>query len=85
MMAQPDKTLFNIVSSAKSAVNLFSNPDIVQMAKPVIPAVTEREQTINKNGLDDTFNNSNAGMAEALSTSFYLSSLESRHLYVRID
>ena len=33
IMAQPDKTLFNIVSSAKSAVNLFSNPDIVSLVQ----------------------------------------------------
>lgn len=33
MISQPEKTLFNIVSSAKSAVNLFSNPDVVSLVQ----------------------------------------------------
>ncbi len=33
MTSQPEKTLFNIVSSAKSVVNLFSNPDVVSLVQ----------------------------------------------------
>jgi len=33
MISQPEKTLFNIISSAKSAVNLFSNPDMVSLVQ----------------------------------------------------